>query len=120
MDTFWAFRKASVHRFNPSSLILFKLTLKLVSPRYDTARQLKEKQDAFCHKAHVGDWDSIGSQSFPEDLQWEALVDVLRGRVKVRLSCLIPLLIAHERKQVQTHCYEAVDLDDLVRVCSFH
>lgn len=37
---------------------------------------------------------------FPESLQWEALVDVLRGRVKVH-----------------THCYEAVDLDGLVRVC---
>lgn len=96
MDTFWAFRKASVQDFNrlSSRLLTFQLS-------YDTARQLKEKQDAFCHKAHKGEWDSLESQSFPEDLQWEALVDVLRGRVKV-----------------QTHCYEAVDLDDLVRVCS--
>lgn len=63
------------------------LTFQFVSLSYDTARQLKEKQDAFCHKAHHGDWDSLQSQSFPEDLQWEALVDVLRGRVKVCLFC---------------------------------
>ncbi|KAH9913692.1 composite domain of metallo-dependent hydrolase [Epithele typhae] len=74
MDTAWAFRQA-----------------------YDHARQLKEKQDAFCSKARKGQWDGLGE--YPEDLQWEALVDVLRGRVKV-----------------QTHCYETVDLDDLVRI----
>lgn len=41
----------------------------------------------------------MNKSPFPEDLRWEALVDVLRGRVKV-----------------QVHCYEAVDLDDFVRV----
>jgi hypothetical protein len=45
----------------------------------------------------AGQWQDLGE--FPEDLQWEALVDVLRGRVKI-----------------QNHCYEAVDLDGLVRV----
>ena len=45
----------------------------------------------------VGKWNNLGD--FPEDLQWEALVDVLRGRVKVH-----------------NHCYEAVDLDNMVRV----
>jgi len=74
MDTSWAFRQA-----------------------YDKARQIKEKQDAFCSAAVAGKW--AGLDEFPEDLQWEALVDVLRGRVRV-----------------QTHCYEAVDLDDLIRV----
>ncbi|KAI9463526.1 carbohydrate esterase family 9 protein [Lactarius psammicola] len=74
MDTFWAFRQA-----------------------YDRARQMKEKQDAYCEQAFSGRWTDLGG--FPEDLQWEALVDVLRGRVKV-----------------QTHCYEAVDLDDLIRL----
>ncbi|KIJ18775.1 hypothetical protein PAXINDRAFT_71407 [Paxillus involutus ATCC 200175] len=74
MDTFWAFRQA-----------------------YDTARQIKESQDAYCSKALDNEWDGLGS--FPEALQWEALVDVLRGRVKVH-----------------AHCYEAVDLDDLVRL----
>ncbi|KAH9048372.1 carbohydrate esterase family 9 protein [Lactarius hengduanensis] len=74
MDTFWAFRQA-----------------------YDKARQILEKQDAYCSAAVAGQWTGLGE--FPEDLQWEALVDVLRGRVRV-----------------QTHCYEAVDLDDLIRL----
>ncbi|KAG0707315.1 composite domain of metallo-dependent hydrolase [Suillus ampliporus] len=74
MDTFWAFRQA-----------------------YDTARQLKDQQDAYCTRALAGEWENLGE--FPDNLQWEALVDVLRGRVKVH-----------------THCYEAVDLDDFVRL----
>ncbi|OBZ68120.1 hypothetical protein A0H81_11871 [Grifola frondosa] len=74
MDTTWAFRQG-----------------------YDKARQIKTAQDEYCAKATAGRWDTLGD--FPEDLQWEALVDVLRGRVKV-----------------QTHCYETVDLDDLVRI----
>ncbi|GJE95461.1 carbohydrate esterase family 9 protein [Phanerochaete sordida] len=76
MDTFWAFRQG-----------------------YETARQIKQAQDEYCSKAVAGDWASLNDQSFPENLQWEALVDVLRGRVKV-----------------QTHCYEAVDLDAFVRL----
>ncbi|KAI0038899.1 carbohydrate esterase family 9 protein [Auriscalpium vulgare] len=74
MDTFWAFREA-----------------------YNKAREIKNEQDAFCAKAVKGQWTGLGD--FPENLQWEALVDVLRGRVRV-----------------QTHCYEAVDLDDLIRL----
>ncbi|CAE6451909.1 unnamed protein product [Rhizoctonia solani] len=42
------------------------------------------------------DWSK---ESFPEDLQFEALVDVLRGRVKVNI-----------------HCYQAVDFDGIVRL----
>ena len=64
---------------------------------YDKARQIKDKQDAFCEKVENDDWEKLGD--FPEELKYEALVDVLRGRVKV-----------------QVHCYEAVDLDDIVRV----
>ncbi|KAI0748925.1 composite domain of metallo-dependent hydrolase [Fomes fomentarius] len=74
MDTAWAFRQA-----------------------YEQARKIKAAQDEFCDKATRGDWAGLGE--YPEDLQWEALVDVLRGRVKI-----------------QTHCYETVDLDDLVRI----
>ena len=48
---------------------------------YDKARQIKEKQDAYCSAAVAGQWAGLGQ--FPEDLQWEALVDVLRGRVRV-------------------------------------
>ncbi|KAJ6469481.1 hypothetical protein C8R45DRAFT_432289 [Mycena sanguinolenta] len=74
MDTQWAFREG-----------------------YNTARKIKEKQDAYCAKALRGHWNNLGD--FPEDLQWEALVDVLRGRVKV-----------------QNHCYESVDFDGIVRL----
>ncbi|KAH9831128.1 uncharacterized protein C8Q71DRAFT_305682 [Rhodofomes roseus] len=76
MDTAWAFRSA-----------------------YDHARHIKVAQDDYCAKATAGDWNAVAEQTFPEDLQWEALVDVLRGRVKVN-----------------THCYEVVDFDDFVRL----
>ncbi|KAN0084286.1 hypothetical protein V8E55_007790 [Tylopilus felleus] len=74
MDTVWSYREA-----------------------YEHARQIKKQQDAYCSKALAEQWDGLGE--FPEDLKWEALVDVLRGKVKV-----------------QTHCYEAVDLDAFVRL----
>jgi imidazolonepropionase-like amidohydrolase len=74
MDTIWAFRNA-----------------------YNKAKHIKDKQDAYCSKVLSGQWNAL--EEFPEDLQWEALVDVLRGKVKVH-----------------THCYEAVDLDGLVRI----
>ncbi|KAJ3516436.1 hypothetical protein NLJ89_g1119 [Agrocybe chaxingu] len=74
MDTIWEFRKA-----------------------YNAAKQIKDKQDEYCARALSNDWKDLGE--FPDALQWEALVDVLRGRVKVNV-----------------HCYEAVDLDGLVRL----
>ncbi|PBK90230.1 carbohydrate esterase family 9 protein [Armillaria gallica] len=74
MDTIWAFREA-----------------------YHTARSIRNKQDEYCTKALAGQWSGLGD--FPESLQWEALVDVLRGRVKIH-----------------NHCYEAVDLDGIVRL----
>lgn len=49
---------------------------------YETARKIKQQQDEYCTKALSGNWE--GLNEFPEDLQWEALVDVLRGRVKVK------------------------------------
>ncbi|KIK32466.1 hypothetical protein CY34DRAFT_101461, partial [Suillus luteus UH-Slu-Lm8-n1] len=78
---------------------------------YDHARKLRDVQDAFCAKAESNSWDDLAGKTFPEDLQWESLVDVLRGRVKLAV-----------------HCYEAVDLDGIVRltnefefpVASFH
>ncbi|KAJ7589790.1 hypothetical protein C8J56DRAFT_1139426 [Mycena floridula] len=72
MDTVWSMRQA-----------------------YDKARQIKTSQDNFCTKARAGAWNNIGK--FPEDFQWEPLVDTLRGKVKV-----------------QTHCYEAVDIDRFI------
>ncbi|KAG6333567.1 hypothetical protein ID866_5529 [Astraeus odoratus] len=73
MDVAWAFREA-----------------------YEKARKMKESQDAFCSKIFHGERE-LGD--FPEDSQWEMLVDVLRGKVKVH-----------------THCYEAVDFDQLIRL----
>ncbi|OJT03822.1 hypothetical protein TRAPUB_5511 [Trametes pubescens] len=58
MDTIWAFRQG-----------------------YEKAWQIRDAQDAYCVKARNGQWSGLGE--FPEDLQWEALVDVLRGRVKL-------------------------------------
>ena len=52
-----------------------------VASRYEKARKIKLAQDDYCTKATRGEWAGLGE--FPEDLQWEALVDVLRGRVKV-------------------------------------
>ncbi|KAG6911111.1 hypothetical protein DXG01_003851 [Tephrocybe rancida] len=74
MDTIWAFRQG-----------------------YDKARKIKDAQDKYCAKALSNEWNDLGE--YPEDLQWEALVDVLRGRVKVH-----------------NHCYEATDLDGIVRL----
>lgn len=76
MDTMWFFRSA-----------------------YDTARKIMQSQDDYCMKAEAGLWNEIRDESFPESFQWEALVDVLRGRVKI-----------------SQHCYEEVDLDAIVRV----
>ncbi|KZV79501.1 composite domain of metallo-dependent hydrolase [Exidia glandulosa HHB12029] len=66
---------------------------------YEEARKIRDAQDAYCAKATSGKWDEIEKVEFPYSLKWEALVDVLRGRVKVN-----------------THCYEAVDFDQIVRL----
>ena len=48
---------------------------------YSKAQEIKNAQDTFCAKALAGQLSE--SAQFPEDLQWEAAIDVLRGRVKV-------------------------------------
>lgn len=58
MDSAWAFREA-----------------------YNQARKVRDAQDAYCARVERGHWKDLGG--WPEDLKWEALVDVLRGRVKV-------------------------------------
>ncbi|KAJ7769202.1 hypothetical protein DFH07DRAFT_807206 [Mycena maculata] len=68
---------------------------------YNEARKIKDAQDAFCAVVENGLWD--GESPYTESLQWEALVDVLRGNVKVSV-----------------HCYEPVGLDSLIRVASIH
>ncbi|KAJ7454819.1 hypothetical protein FB451DRAFT_1517602, partial [Mycena latifolia] len=80
-----------------------------VRKAYDTARTMKLAQDKYCAQALAGHWTGLGE--FPSELALEALVDVLRGKFKV-----------------QTHCYEAVDIDAFIRmsnefqfpVASFH
>lgn len=59
---------------------------------YDEARKIRDAQDAFCSKVEAGAWDILEADEpaeFPDDLQWESLVDVLRGRVKVCPKLLI-------------------------------
>ncbi|KAG1765833.1 hypothetical protein EV702DRAFT_981291 [Suillus placidus] len=78
---------------------------------YDSARKLRDTQDAFCAKVESDSWDDLAEKTFPEELQWESLVDVLRGCVRLSV-----------------HCYEAVDLNRIVcltnefefPVASFH
>ncbi|BGO98128.1 hypothetical protein NBRC10513v2_001345 [Rhodotorula toruloides] len=72
---------------------------------FDAARTLKQKQDKFCSRALAAQekvgylMDNKGDvEDFPDDLKLEALVDVLRGKVKVN-----------------THCYETTDLNAFVR-----
>ncbi|KAJ7684011.1 carbohydrate esterase family 9 protein [Mycena rosella] len=65
---------------------------------YSEARKIRTAQDAFCSNVEAGLWDPL--VSFPEDAQWEMLVDVLRGKVKV----------------VTSECQGAVDIDALVRL----
>lgn len=55
---------------------------------YNEARKVKLSQDNYCAKAEAGLWDELKGQDYPESYQWEALVDVLRGRVKVCDICM--------------------------------
>ncbi|KAJ7490396.1 carbohydrate esterase family 9 protein [Mycena galericulata] len=64
---------------------------------YAEAQRILAAQDVFCSNVESGRWDSLGP--FPENLQFEMLVDVLRGRVKVT-----------------SRCEGVVDIDALVRL----
>lgn len=57
------------------------MRINLPGPRYNSAKALKESQDAYCAKITDGQFEDLGE--FPEDLAWEPLSEVLRGRVKV-------------------------------------
>ncbi|CDO74447.1 hypothetical protein BN946_scf184979.g2 [Trametes cinnabarina] len=76
-------------------------TVWAVRDAYNKACKIKASQDEYCIKALAGDWESIKNEKFPESYQWESLVEILRGRVK---------------SKVQTHCYEALDIDNFVRI----
>lgn len=60
---------------------------------YDEGRKLKAKQDAWCENPKEQ------KEAFPDDLTYEAVADIIRGNVKVNV-----------------HCYETVDLNDMVRI----
>ncbi|KDE08750.1 hypothetical protein MVLG_01204 [Microbotryum lychnidis-dioicae p1A1 Lamole] len=67
---------------------------------FEKARKLMEEQDTFCIGARTAKKEGkVVTTAFPDDLQWEALGDVLRGKVKVN-----------------THCYEVTDLAAFVRL----
>lgn len=71
--------------------------------RYNKANELKTQQDAYCSKAIAGKWEGLGE--FPQDLQWEALVDVVRGRVKVMLPAsffFIAVIMSFRFKSIAT------------------
>jgi hypothetical protein len=59
---------------------------------YHTAYKIKTAQDAFCDAVEAEDWAIVDGKEIPEDYQWESLVDVLRGKVRVRLMSLHLLL----------------------------
>lgn len=60
---------------------------------YNEGKMLKEKQERWCESPKTQ------TEPFPQDLQWEIMADIIRGNVKVNI-----------------HCYETVDLNDLVRI----
>ncbi|ORX38692.1 hypothetical protein BD324DRAFT_621954 [Kockovaella imperatae] len=60
---------------------------------YTEGQNLKDKQDRWCASPKTQ------TEPFPTSLEWEPLADVLRGNVKVNI-----------------HCYETVDLNDMVRI----
>ncbi|KAG6903047.1 hypothetical protein C0995_007480 [Termitomyces sp. Mi166 len=73
---------------------------------YKKAFDLKVKQDRYCSSALAGKWLGLGD--FPQDLQWEALVDVIRGRVKLSNEFKFPIAAVH-------HASEAYLVPDLLK-----
>lgn len=95
MDSMWSYRSA-----------------------YAEALKIKQAQDEYCVRAEGGQWDLL-NEPFPEDPRWEMLVDVLRGKVKVIISFITGTQTSFlTTLQISSHCYEAVDLDAMVRVSS--
>ncbi|KAG8897875.1 hypothetical protein FRC00_003701, partial [Tulasnella sp. 408] len=66
MDTMWAFREA-----------------------YNEARKVMNAQNEYCAKAEAGLWEGLAAE-VPNDIKWEALVDVLRGKVKLNIHSYSP------------------------------
>lgn len=69
---------------------------------YDTAKAMKEAQDAFCQRLEDGFLDD--RQIFPESLETELLVHVLRGNVKVAVTFSVkPFLMLRHPTIRSTH-----------------
>lgn len=77
----WITFGLSVKRGSPTPSHSPFQRVSILFPRYNTAQKLKESQDAYCAKAAAGQFEDL--EEFPEDLAWEPLSEVLRGRVKV-------------------------------------
>jgi hypothetical protein len=56
-----------------------------VRQAYEKARRIKQAQDNYCSAALAGTWETINRHQFPDDLQWEPLVAILRGQVKAQV-----------------------------------
>ncbi|KAL1881093.1 hypothetical protein Plec18167_003635 [Paecilomyces lecythidis] len=52
---------------------------------YDKARQLMRKQDRWCEKARSESGRLTLTTEYPTSLQWQTLVDVLRGDIRVNV-----------------------------------
>ena len=54
---------------------------------YDKAKNIRDTEEALCARAAAGEWAALEAEGakFPEELQWESLVDALRGSIKVGL-----------------------------------
>ncbi|KAG8977393.1 hypothetical protein FRC05_001791 [Tulasnella sp. 425] len=92
MDTMWAFREA-----------------------YNEARKVMNAQDEYCAKAEAGLWKGLAAE-VPKDIKWEALVDVLRGKVKVRMPELLDKPTTDGNYQLNIHSYSPSDWDGLARL----
>ena len=53
---------------------------------FEKARSIKEAQDDFCAKVKAGTRFGL-DEKFPDELEWEALVDLLRGKVLLNAQC---------------------------------
>jgi imidazolonepropionase-like amidohydrolase len=60
---------------------------------YTEGKNLKDRQDRWCASPKTQ------TEPLPESLEWELMADIIRGNVKVNI-----------------HCYETVDIQDMVRI----
>ena len=52
---------------------------------YDIATQIKNRQDRWCELAAIEEGRAALTESYPRSLEWQTLVDVLRGDVRVNI-----------------------------------